>query len=97
MYDNFITRTNIESGAVSSSNRQDDVDHVAFIGEVAFLPTWDISKHVSVFGGYEALWLPDVAIASQELGSTQPIRQPPGLLSRGDGRRDGPLVRPSRR
>ncbi len=74
VYDNYVTRTETQSGTIGYSNAENNLDHVAFIGEVAFLPTWDISKHFSVFGGYEALWLQGVAIASQEIGSTQSIR-----------------------
>ena len=75
VYDNYVTRTESVSGTLlSNSSVCDNSDHVAFVGEVAFLPTWDISKHFSVYGGYEALFVQGLAVASQELGSTASIR-----------------------
>ena len=43
------------------------------MGEVDFLPTWDFSKHFSVYAGYQALFVQGIALASQEIGSTDII------------------------
>lgn len=43
---------------------------VAFIGEVSARVTWEIASHLSVFGGYQVLWLSGIADASDHLGRT---------------------------
>lgn len=73
VYDNFVTRTSVQSGIFGNSTATANLDHVAFVGEVAFLPTWDIFPHCSVYGGYEALFVQGVAVSGQEIGSTGPI------------------------
>jgi hypothetical protein len=42
---------------------------VAFVGEAALLPSYRLSDHIVLFGGYEALWLQGVALAVEHFGN----------------------------
>jgi hypothetical protein len=41
-------------------------DDVAFVGEIDLRASYPISRHVSLTGGYQLLWIDGVALASNE-------------------------------
>ncbi|HEX3599533.1 MAG TPA: hypothetical protein VHU84_05285 [Lacipirellulaceae bacterium] len=61
--DNDFT-SNIVSGTSDSSNE------VSFVGEVDFLANYRLTQHVGIYGGYEVMWLDNVAIAGDQGATT---------------------------
>ena len=66
-YDSTALGVHGTSGASASNT--------AFCGEIGITATYDLTKRLSLRGGYQLLWLDGVALASQ-----QPILNPPPLI-----------------
>jgi hypothetical protein len=53
------------SGSISPFS-DDTQDQVAFVGELGFTATWQISRNLAVKAGYQLLWVQGVAIAGDQ-------------------------------
>ena len=69
VYGNQIRRQQdvVNGWDVTSSSLDQYDSRVSFMGEVALRATWEIATHLSVFGGYQALWISGVALAPDHL------------------------------
>jgi hypothetical protein len=65
-----LKQTTTGTGVFSDSYFTASRGQASFVGEVAFLPQYKLTEHLSIFGGYQALWLEAVALAPPQLGSS---------------------------
>ena len=52
------------------SRARDNETQLSFVGEVDFTALYHVTKHVGVYGGYQVLWIDDVAIAGDQAPTT---------------------------
>jgi hypothetical protein len=49
-------------------------NHTTFAGELAFTEVYQLNCHWSLRGGYQLLWLQGVALASDQVAVSDPVR-----------------------
>jgi hypothetical protein len=52
------------------SRARSNETQLSFVGEVDFTALYHVTKHVGVYGGYQVLWIDDVAIAGDQAPTT---------------------------
>lgn len=60
-----------DSGFLSSDSR----GQLAFVGDVNVTGAWRFNRHVSLYGGYQLLWLQEVAVAGDQFAVMDPTTQ----------------------
>jgi hypothetical protein len=84
VYHNVADRRFEWSGLGIAPTRGAHEDNVACVAEVAALPTYQFSKHCSVYGGYEALWMQGIALAPDQFSAmTGPLHAGRNVLYHG--------------
>ena len=63
-------------GAILGSANSEST-HVAFSGEASLIGSFRLSKNVSVYGGYQFLYLDGLSLASNNLSRTSGLVPPP--------------------
>ncbi|MFO0965758.1 MAG: BBP7 family outer membrane beta-barrel protein [Gemmataceae bacterium] len=57
-------------------NANDSVGRIAFVGELGVIASYRLTCNLSIYGGYEALWLEGVALASDQAPTTGSLLAP---------------------
>jgi hypothetical protein len=52
------------------SRASDSDTSLAFVGEVQFMANYRLTQHVGLYGGYQVMWIDDVAIAGDQAATT---------------------------
>ncbi|MEN6450187.1 MAG: hypothetical protein ABFC96_06835 [Thermoguttaceae bacterium] len=71
-FGNFASQNNrrVDAGFSDESLNANRDDHIAFLGEAGVVLTYEFTKHLSFRASAEAMWLEGVALAPEQIGST---------------------------
>jgi hypothetical protein len=71
VYNNYATQLSQTTvGGLSILGASDDL--AAYVGELDFTASWKLSPHLAVRGGYQLMWIDNLALASQQLEDVSP-------------------------
>lgn len=70
IYSNAAAQDSSVSTGIATLNASGRSTRTAFVGEIGTNGSWCVTDHLSLRGGYRLLWIDGVALASDQLAST---------------------------
>jgi hypothetical protein len=72
VYGNSGGHLAVSTGSFSVPDAYVREDHTAFVGQYGFIGHYPLTEFLSVFGGYELMWIDGVALAPNQLPNPTP-------------------------
>ena len=74
-----VEETQFQTNYIVGGSRFADADttHAAFLGELGFTASWQLTRHLAWQTGYQMLWLDGVATAGKQVSATGSANPPP--------------------